>query len=78
MQVADSHAHLDRVEASTVFGESLCVAEVHKQLTTSHESHYEEDLLRRLEHVAHTDKEGVVSLQQNIFLEFGRFHLVVL
>ncbi len=51
---------------------------MHEKLTSTDEAHDEENLFGRLENVAHADKEWMVGFKQNIFLEFGRFHLVIL
>ena len=59
------------MEACAIFRKALGVAQVHKKFTAAHEAHDEENLLGRLKNVAHADEEGMVSFQQNIFLEFG-------
>lgn len=78
VQMAESHGDLDGVEAGPILWEPSHLPQVHKKLTTTDESHNEEDFLLSLEDVAHTDKEGVVCLQQDVLLEPGRLHLIVL
>ena len=62
MHVTEGHGDLDCVEACTLFWESCDLSEVHEKLTTTDESHDEEDFLFGLEYVAHTYQEGVVGL----------------
>jgi hypothetical protein len=77
MQMADGNSDLERVELGSVFGESGAVPQVHEELTSSDESHHEEDLLFRLEHVMHSHKEGVVSLHQDVLFQLCALNLIV-
>ena len=69
VEMAESHGDLNGVEPSAFFGEASHLAEVHKQLSATHEAHHKEDLLLRLEHVAHANQEGVVSLEEDVLLQ---------
>jgi hypothetical protein len=71
MQMANSKCYLDGVKLSSCFIESLCLSQVHEQLTATDESHYKEDLLVSHENVTHTHKEWVISLKQDIFFQLG-------
>ena len=51
---------------------------MHKEFTSPHELHDEEDLLLGLEDIAHTHEEGVVSLEQDVLLQLSGLYLVVL
>ena len=61
-----------------VLRETRRLAQVHEQFSTSHKAHNKEYLLVGLEHVAHSYKERMFGLQQNVLFQFGRFNLVVL
>lgn len=78
VQVTQRHRDLDGVELSSLFRESGNLAQVHEELTTTHESHDEKDFLFSLEDVAHAHQERMVSLKQDVFLELCRLNLVVL
>jgi len=78
VEVSNSKANLDGVEPSVVFREARHSTQVREEFSSSHKPHHEEDLGLSLEHVVHTHEEGVVSHQQNIFLQFGRLDLIVL
>lgn len=49
-----------------------------EELSSTYESHNKEDLGLSLEHEVHSHEEGVVSHEENIFLQFGRLNLIVL
>ena len=78
VQVTEGHCDLNGVEAGSIFIEAGDIAQVHEQLTATHEPHHEEDFLLSLEHVAHAHEEGVVSLQQDVLFQTSRLDLVVL
>jgi hypothetical protein len=78
VEVTNSHGYLDSVEFSAFFSKSLCLPQVHEKFSASNESHNEKDLLVCHEDIVHTDEEGVVGLQKNIFLKLGRLNLVVI
>ena len=78
VEMAQCHGDLDRVEAGTLLWETGHLSEMHEEFTTTDESHDEENLLLSLEHVAHTDKEGVIGLKQDVLFESSRLNLVVL
>jgi hypothetical protein len=67
--MSDSHGNLDGVEFGAIFREPLGVSEVHEKFATADEPHNEENLLVRHENVAHSHKERMISLEQNIFLQ---------
>lgn len=71
MQVTKGQSDLDGVEPCTLLCESSDLSQVREEFTSSDESHNEEDLLIGLEHVAHADKERMISLQKDILLQFG-------
>ena len=52
--------NLDCIEPCIVFRESSDLAQVHKQLSASHKTHDEEDLLIGLEHVTHSNQKGMI------------------
>ena len=76
--MAKRHSYLDGVEAGAFFREASDLAKVHEQLTTTYKSHNEEDLLLCLEDITHSNKERMISLQQDIFLQSSRLDLVIL
>ena len=78
MKISNSQAHLHSVELSGVFGEAGALSQVREEFTTADEPHNEEDLGICLEHVFHSDEEGMVSHDQDVFLQFCRLYLVVL
>ena len=51
---------------------------MHEKLAAPDESHNEKDFLLGLENIAHSHQKGVISLQQNVFLQTRRLHLVIL
>ena len=51
---------------------------MHKELSSSHKPHNKEYFLLCLENVVHSNKEGMVSLQQYIFFQLGAFNLIVI
>lgn len=63
VQVAQGHGDLNGIEAGALLREASDLAEVHEELAAAHEAHDEENLLLRLEDVAHANKEGVIRLQ---------------
>ena len=78
VKVTECHGNLNRIKTRSLFRESCNLSQVREQLTTSHKSHDEEHFLLRLEDVIHTDQEGVISLHENVLLEFRRLNLVIL
>ena len=78
MQVAEGHGNLNCIEAGPVLRESSHLAQVHEELATSDESHDKENLLVCLEHVAHSNEEGMISLQKDVFLQPSRLDLIIL
>jgi hypothetical protein len=66
VEMSDRHAHLYGVELGAVFCKSLGVSQMHEKFTTADETHYEEYLLVCHKDVAHSNKERMISLQQNI------------
>lgn len=54
VQVTKSHGDLDSVELGALLSESLRLTQVHKELSSSDESHDEEDLLLSHEDIGHT------------------------
>lgn len=76
--MAESHGDLDGVETSSVLREPGNLTQMHEKLTSSDESHDKENLLVSLEDVAHANQEWMVSLEQDIFLQSSRLHLVIL
>ena len=78
VEMSNSHGNLDSVEFSAIFCETLGVSKVHEKLTTSDEPHHKENLLVRHENVAHSHKEWMISLEQNIFLKLRWLNLVVI
>lgn len=78
VQVTQGHSDLDCVESGPLFVEPRDLPQVHEKLATTDKSHDEENLLLRLEHIAHAHQEGVVSLEQDVLLEPGRLNLVEL
>lgn len=51
---------------------------MHKQLSSSYESHDKEDLGFSLENIAHSNQERMLSFKENLFLELSGLNLVVL
>lgn len=78
VEMTQSHSNLDCIELCPILWESGHLTQVGEELSSSHESHDKEDLLVGLEHVAHTNEEWMVGLQEDIFLQFGRLDLVIL
>lgn len=78
VEMTECHGDLNGVEAGTLLREASHLSQVHEKFTATNESHHEENLLLRLEHVAHTDKEGVIGLEQDVLFESSRLNLVVL
>lgn len=76
--MTEGHGNLNGVEAGTVLWEARDLAQVHEQFSTSDESHDEENLLLSLEDIAHANKEGMIRLQEDVFLQSRRFKLIVL
>jgi len=78
MQISNSQAHLHSIELRCIFRESRAFPQVREQLAATHESHNEEDLGISLEHVFHSDEEGMVSHDQDVLLQLGRLDLIIL
>ena len=76
--MTQSHGYLDGIESGAVLREASHLAQVHEEFTTSDEAHDEENLLVRLEHVAHTNQKRVVSLQQDVLFQSRGLHLIIL
>jgi hypothetical protein len=76
--VSNGQSHLSRVELGSIFSKSSAISQVHEQLTSSDESHDEEDLLVSLEHIVHTNQEGMISLEQDFFFQLCAFYLVII
>ena len=77
MEVTNRKCHLGSVESGPFLGESGGISKVHEQLSSSDESHHEEDLLLSLEDVVHTDEEWMVCLHHNVLLKLCALNLVV-
>ena len=78
MEVTDCHCDLDCVKLRSLLGEASGVSQVHKEFTTSHETHDKEDLGLSLEHIVHSHKEGVIGLHEDLLFELGALHLIVI
>ena len=68
---------MNSVELGAIFGKTLGVSEMHEKFATTDKPHDEENLLVRHENVAHSHEKRMISLQQNIFLEFSWLNLIV-
>lgn len=78
MQVTDSNSNLSTIKLGSLLVKSGNISEVHEELSSSDESHDEEDLLVGLENILHSNKERVISLKQNILLKFRAFDLIII
>ena len=67
MQMTYSDGDLSSVELGTFLRESGSISQVHEKLATSHKLHDEENLRLCLEHIAHANKERMISLHENFF-----------
>lgn len=78
MEVSNSEADLYCIEFSVIFRETRQLTKMREKLSSTYESHDKEDFRLGLEDVMHSNKVRVVSHEENIFLEFSRFNLIVL
>ncbi len=78
MQMTYSDGDLSSIELGTFLWESCSISEMHEKLTTSHKPHDEENLRLCLEHIAHPNKEGMISLHENFFFKLGALNLIVI
>jgi hypothetical protein len=60
MEISNSVADLHSVEPGILFREAGHLTEMREELSSTDESHHEEDLGLGLEHVVHSHEEGVV------------------
>ena len=58
--MTERKGNLDCIESCIVFRESSDLAQMHEQLSASHKTHDEEDLLIGLEHVTHSNQKGMI------------------
>jgi hypothetical protein len=70
MEMSDGHRHLNSIEFCAILSETLGVSEMHKKFTTADKPHDEENLLVRHKNIAHSHEKRMISLQQNILLQF--------
>lgn len=77
VKVTYGKSNLDCVELSAVFREAGRISQVHEELSTTNESHDKEDLGLGLEDIVHADKERMVGLHKDLFLELGAFYLII-
>lgn len=78
VQISYRHCDLNCIKLDNWFGKSFPGLEDLVEFSTSDEWHDEVKSSWRLEQVLHTDEEGMFAAEQNIFLELGVLHLVVL
>jgi hypothetical protein len=77
VQVSQSEGDLGCEKLGLVFREHANVNQMAEELATLDELHQEVDPELVLEDVLHVDKEGMVDLTQDVFLEIDVFHLLV-
>lgn len=78
MEVSNSEADLYCIEFSVIFRETRQLTKMREKLSSTYESHDKEDFGLSLEDVMHSNEVRVISHEENIFLEFSRFNLIVL
>lgn len=71
MEVTKCKDYLSNEESGISFIESLFLAQIVEQRTTSDVAHEIVDPILIGEHVIHRQDEGMVGLEQNILLIFG-------
>lgn len=78
VQMTYSDGDLSSIELRSLLREAGSISQVHEKLTTSHKPHDKEYLRLRLEHIAHANKEWMVSLHENLFLKLSALNLIVI
>lgn len=68
--MTESHGDLDSVKTRSLFWEASNLTQMREELTATDKTHDEEDLVLSLEDVVHANKEWMISLHQNVLLQF--------
>lgn len=78
VQVPNCKSNLGSVELYNFLTQALLCFKNFVELSTFNERHHKVEPCLRLEEIVHSDKEGVITAEKNVFFELGVLHLIVL